>query len=249
MSLYGAFDQTKHFSELDDPLVTQEGVLTPAQRRARAIENLFGSASEAESLTLEADIDFDGQLTQVLAIDSDTVGLDLDYTSTDTTGNQHGFTHTMNISGAGATGGRALFETNITGALGGWANAVKAITNMGVGGSVSGLGSALVAELVFGPASDTGTYGVLELEMGHPDGSTFGTASFIHAVSYGDTEETAAFDDAGYLLNLQGVTEGDTHLFNAHTLSAVNEVTHGLKVRIGASDYYILLATAANFSD
>jgi hypothetical protein len=40
MSLYGAFDSTKHLDELDDPLDTQEGVLTPAVRKARVMANL-----------------------------------------------------------------------------------------------------------------------------------------------------------------------------------------------------------------
>ena len=35
MALYGAFDQTKHLEELDTPLVAQDGVLTPATRKAR----------------------------------------------------------------------------------------------------------------------------------------------------------------------------------------------------------------------
>lgn len=48
MSLFGAFDQTKHLDELDDPLVTQEGVLTPATRRARVLANLGVTATAAE---------------------------------------------------------------------------------------------------------------------------------------------------------------------------------------------------------
>lgn len=55
MSLYGAFDQTKHFEELTDPLVSQEGVLTPATRQQAALDNLFGSAAP--------DIDSVGSLT------------------------------------------------------------------------------------------------------------------------------------------------------------------------------------------
>mgnify|MGYP003393000255 FL=1 len=43
MSLYGAFDSTNHFSELATPLVTAEGVKTPAQRRALALANLMGA--------------------------------------------------------------------------------------------------------------------------------------------------------------------------------------------------------------
>lgn len=41
MSLYGAFDKTKHLSELTEPLETQgSGVLTPAQRKALVLANL-----------------------------------------------------------------------------------------------------------------------------------------------------------------------------------------------------------------
>lgn len=42
------FQKTEHFSELADPLVTQGGVLTPAQRKALAIANLGITASLAE---------------------------------------------------------------------------------------------------------------------------------------------------------------------------------------------------------
>ena len=48
MALYGGFDVTKHFDELDDPLVTQEGVLTPATRRARCLVNMGVDATAAE---------------------------------------------------------------------------------------------------------------------------------------------------------------------------------------------------------
>lgn len=48
MSLYGAFDQTNHLSELTVPLDTQSGVKTPAQRKALAIANLgLGAAPGA----------------------------------------------------------------------------------------------------------------------------------------------------------------------------------------------------------
>lgn len=40
MSLYGGFDQTKHFSELATPLDTGEGVLSPSVRMARAREGI-----------------------------------------------------------------------------------------------------------------------------------------------------------------------------------------------------------------
>ena len=48
MALYGGFDVTKHFDELDDPLDTQEGILSSATRKARALANLGLTAIAAE---------------------------------------------------------------------------------------------------------------------------------------------------------------------------------------------------------
>lgn len=46
MSLYNSFDRTRHLNELAEPLETQgSGVLTPAQRRALTIANLYGNAA------------------------------------------------------------------------------------------------------------------------------------------------------------------------------------------------------------
>lgn len=55
MSLYGAFDKTKHMDELDEPLVTNSGVLAPATRRARVRANLeVSSSAEQVSITSAA---------------------------------------------------------------------------------------------------------------------------------------------------------------------------------------------------
>ncbi len=40
MSTVGSFDRTNHLSELASPLPTQEGVLSPANRRLRTLRNL-----------------------------------------------------------------------------------------------------------------------------------------------------------------------------------------------------------------
>jgi hypothetical protein len=239
MSLYGAFDQTLHLDELDTPLVTNEGVLTPAQRRARVIANLFVSGDD---LTFANDFTFSGEV--------DITGGDTDITTTSAAvANIEPLLVTTNISGAGATGGRAKFQTNITGALGGWSNALKGQVDHGTGGSTSGLGSAVVAELVMGPDTDTGTYAPLEIEFGFPDASVLGTAAaFINMTAYGDTEELAAFNDVGYLFDLQGITAGSGDMFQTAAVTGVNS-THALKIRIGATDYFVPLHTSATFAD
>ncbi len=53
MALYGAFDQTLHLDELDTPLVAQDGVLTPAVRRARVLANLGVTSTAAELNVLD----------------------------------------------------------------------------------------------------------------------------------------------------------------------------------------------------
>lgn len=40
MSLFNSFDRTKHLSELNDPLFTQEGVISPENRRNRMAGNM-----------------------------------------------------------------------------------------------------------------------------------------------------------------------------------------------------------------
>lgn len=56
MSLYGALDKTKHFDEFNDPLQTNEGWLTPAQRKAEALANLGAASAVAlEAITALTD--------------------------------------------------------------------------------------------------------------------------------------------------------------------------------------------------
>jgi len=42
MALYGAFSRHEHLNELKDPLDTQEGVLAPATRQLRVLQNIAG---------------------------------------------------------------------------------------------------------------------------------------------------------------------------------------------------------------
>lgn len=53
MSLFGAFDKTKHLTELANPLVTAEGVLTPEQRKARVRAALQPTAGDSGTGTVQ----------------------------------------------------------------------------------------------------------------------------------------------------------------------------------------------------
>lgn len=48
MALYGGLDNTKHFEEFGTPLVSQEGVIPAATRKATALANLGVTATAAE---------------------------------------------------------------------------------------------------------------------------------------------------------------------------------------------------------
>ena len=155
----------------------------------------------------------------------------------------------VTMTGAGGVGGRTLFQLNADAALGSFTNALKAITVYGTSGSTSGLGSAFVAEMTLSAGTSAGTYAPVEIELNLGTGASTGTASsLVYASVNGDGK--SAMDDNGYFVNLAGVTAGSSKLFaNNGSIGNVDEITNGLKVRIAGADYYILLATAANFAD
>ena len=155
----------------------------------------------------------------------------------------------VTMTGAGGVGGRARFQLNADAALGSFSNALKAITVYGTSGKTTGLGSAFVAEMTMSAGTDAGTYAPVEIELNVPSSAALGTAtSFMYASVNGD--DKATFDDSGYIMNIAGVTAGSSKAFaNNGSIGAVDEITNGLKVRIAGADYYILLATAANFAD
>jgi hypothetical protein len=158
-------------------------------------------------------------------------------------------TTTVTMTGAGGTGGRTLFRLNADAALGSFTNALKAEVVYGASGRTTGLGSAFVAEMTLSAGTSAGTYAPVEIELNLGTGASTGTASSLMYASVNGAGK-AAMDDSGYVLNLAGVTAGSNKLFaNNGSIGNVDEITHGLKVRIAGADYFLLLATAANFAD
>jgi hypothetical protein len=151
------------------------------------------------------------------------------------------------MSGAGADGGRAKFDMTTNVALGSFSNALKAEVTYGASGRTTGLGSAFVAELTLSAGTSAGTYAPVEIELNLGTSASTGTASsLIYASVNGDGKAT--MDTNGYFLNLAGVTVAGAKLAATGTITNVNEITHGLRVKIAGSDYYLLAATAANFN-
>jgi hypothetical protein len=151
------------------------------------------------------------------------------------------------MSGAGADGGRAKFDMTTNVALGSFSNALKAEVTYGASGRTTGLGSAFVAEMTLSAGTSAGTYAPVEIELNLGSGASTGTVtSLMYASVNGDGKAT--MDTNGYLLNLAGVTVAGAKLAATGTITNVNEITHGLRVKIAGSDYYLLAATAANFN-
>ena len=149
------------------------------------------------------------------------------------------------LTGAGGVGGRSRFQLDTNVALGDWANALKGITVFGATGAVTGLGSAICAELTLSAGTAAGTYAPLEIELNLAAGALTGTqTALIYASVNGAASGT--FDDNGALISLNGVEIGAGHIFQASAKTAIN-ATHAMKIKVLGVDYFIPCHTSADF--
>jgi len=120
------------------------------------------------------------------------------------------------MTGSGGTGGRAEFELSVGAVtLGGYANALKGITNFtGLTGGTAGLASAINAELNMPNGAASGAYFPLEINYVDdtltnitPIGST---AGFI----YMNATVTGDFNTDGYFMKVDGLTAGASKLLS-----------------------------------
>jgi len=151
------------------------------------------------------------------------------------------------MTGTGGVGGRAKFLTTINSVLGSYSNALKGEVVYGTSGRTTGLGSAVLAEMTLSAGTSAGNYAPVEIELNCSTGASTGTTTALIYASVNGTGK-ATVDTNGYLLNLAGVTVAGAKLAATGTITNVNEITHGLRVKIAGSDYYLLAATAANFN-
>jgi hypothetical protein len=166
--------------------------------------------------------------------------------SSATVGNVEPFTLGTTLTGAGATGGRVKFSLDTDVALGGWSNALKGIVTYGANGSTSGLGSAVVGELVMSAGTTGGTYAPIESEITLGSGAAVGTAtSFL----YGNvTDDSATFNTNGYFFELGGgVVDTSGGLYD-QVSEQVATAQARLKVRIGGTTWYIPLCDTTSLA-
>jgi len=147
---------------------------------------------------------------------------------------------------AGSTPKSLRAVLNVSARLGSYANAIYGYTDFSSGGSMTGLGSAICAEMKMGGASmnPTGTYGVLELELVTPTGWTgVQSASLIYAQVSGDATAMTAFGTTGYLINLVGLGTASTATKVFHTTGNVS-TSHGLRILIDGVAYDLQMAVS-----
>jgi hypothetical protein len=159
------------------------------------------------------------------------------------------------LSGAGVTGGRSKFATTINSAAGSFSNALKADVTYGASGSTTGLGSAFVAEMTLSAGTSAGTYAPVEIELNAASGASTGTATSMIYASANGTGANTVINANATLINLQGVTAGAAGATDMVTAPggnfAATDLTGGIgiKVKVGASFYYIPLVAAADYQD
>ena len=156
-----------------------------------------------------------------------------------TSGTIRSFEMTQTHTGIGAIaeGLTAIVKTNV--ALGSWANALFAKIDFQTVGKVTGLGSAICAELTMaGGAVSQGTYATYQAEINLPTSYSSSVPISIMRINTWGTQK-ADFDTYGYLFDIQGVAVGSGKFFQENT--TITNGTHALRIRVGSTAYFIQL--------
>ena len=198
---------------------------------------------------VKSDNGFEGSLVITTAPNTITT------TNTATSGTYQPLVVSTTMSGAGADGGRAKFDMTTNVALGSFSNALKAEVTYGASGRTTGLGSAFVAEMTLSAGTSSGTYAPVEIELNAATGSSTGTATSLIYASVNGTGANTVVNANATLLSLQGLTAGSAGDTDMVTAPGGNFVANdlltgiGIKVKVGASLYYIPLVAAADYQD
>jgi hypothetical protein len=141
---------------------------------------------------------------------------------------------TFTSTGSGET---ARFLTRVTGAnaaTGGTINGAHISTSVQTGGTISGAANAIRATIGASVAAPGGTIAALQLDTDFASGTTLSADSaFIRVTDSGA--------GTGKMTRLMNIATG-TGVFTAATSSST--LAGGIKVRIGGSDYFLVVASA-----
>jgi len=151
----------------------------------------------------------------------------------------------------GGAGGEALraFNTVSNNTPADTVNGAHISLNFGSSaGNIVGEGFAVRATFHVPGRAINGTWAALQAEIygDAANGAVGGAASFLRMLVDGNANLKDSWDDNGFLFSIQGLTAGAAHLFktgcNAATVNAATTAT--LRIRIGATTYYLPVATA-----
>jgi hypothetical protein len=238
MSLYGAFDQHNHFSELGVPLESQgEGVRTPAQRRALAVANLFGDTSGEVGEAILFGI---GRTADPVVLTDADGGYAIDYEMTvgNTSGEVQGLRVRLDLTGTAGS----------ISAIAGVANVVNVAATTAYGGefsvNISGAtGSGEVAaarlDLNIAAASTTpvGPLSVLHLNADVETGVTLPAGNTTSFIRFTNSDSVLVSN----LLNIPNAANGS--IFAAHITQTM---THSIRIRSAdGTAYYVMVTNAA----
>ncbi len=154
------------------------------------------------------------------------------------------------LTGAGAVGGRSRFHTYTNAALGTWVNAIKGYMEFGATGSTSGLASAVCGELLLSAGTTPGTYAPIESELVADSAVTTGAATAFFYCNIGGSNSTGktTINTNGYLFYLGGgVVDTANGLFDTINADDIDACA-ALRIKIGATDYFIPLSTSIAFT-
>ena len=141
---------------------------------------------------------------------------------------------TFTSTGSGETLRAFSVVTGASAATGGTINGAHISMSVSTGGSISGAANALRATVGASVASPGGTLAALQLDTDFASGTSVSADSaFIRVTDSGA--------GAGKLTRLMNIGSG-TGVFTAATSSST--LAGGIKIRIGSSDYFLVVASA-----
>ena len=141
---------------------------------------------------------------------------------------------TFTSTGSGETLRAFSVVTGAGAAAGGTINGAHISMSVSTGGTISGAANALRATVGASVASPGGTLAALQLDTDFASGTTVSADSaFIRVTDSGA--------GAGKLTRLMNIGSG-TGVFTAATSSST--LAGGIKIRIGSSDYFLVVASA-----
>lgn len=150
------------------------------------------------------------------------------------------------LTGTSPVGGRSEFHTYANVACGGWMNAIKGYTQFGASGRVTGLASAVCAEVLLSAGTTQGTYAPLEAELVADSAVSTGTStSFLYCnIAGSNGTGITTINTNGYFFEIgAGIADTAGGMFEAETVGTVS-ATHVLRVKIDGTAYWLALNTA-----